>query len=120
MAVMRPSLLPGLIDSLVRNFSKGQKYVRIFEFGNVFVSSKKNAYEERMIFAGLVAGTHGNNVWEQTGSSYDYFDLKGALGSVTRFLKSNLTEQPESGRPFMLMGKNVRLMANGQDCGYFG
>ena len=120
MAVMRPSLLPGLIHSMVRNFSKGQKYVKIFEFGNIFVSSRENAYKERMVFAGLVAGTHGNNVWEQTGSSYDYFDLKGALDSVTRFLKLNLTEQPGSGRPFMLMGKSVRLMANGQDCGYFG
>ena len=120
MAVMRPSLLPGLIYSLIRNFSKGQKHVKLFEFGNVFINSKENAHEERMVFAGLVAGTHGNNVWEQTGSSYDYFDLKGALDSVTRFLKLNLTEQPGSGRPFMLMGKNVRLMANGQDCGYFG
>jgi phenylalanyl-tRNA synthetase beta chain len=120
MAVMRPSLLPGLIDSLVRNFSKGQKQVKVFEFGNVFISSKENAYEERMIFAGLAAGTHENNVWEQTGSSYDYFDLKGVLDSVTRFLKLNLTEQPGSELPYMLMGKNVRLMANGQDCGYFG
>jgi len=96
MAVMRPSLLPGLIHSSIRNFSKGQKYVKLFEFGNVFVSSEKNGYKERMVFAGLVAGTHGNNVWEQTGSSYDYFDLKGALDSVTRFLKLNLTEQPGS------------------------
>jgi phenylalanyl-tRNA synthetase beta chain len=69
MAVMRPSLLPGLIHSLVRNFSKGQKHVKIFEFGNVFINSKENRYEERMVFAGLIAGTHGNNVWEQTGSS---------------------------------------------------
>ena len=120
MAVMRPSLLPGLIHSLIRNFSKGQKHVKIFEFGNVFINSKENRYEERMVFAGLIAGTHGNNVWEQTGSSYDYFDLKGTLDSVTRFLKLNLTEQPRSERPFMLAGKNVRLMANGQDCGYFG
>ena len=33
MDVMRPSLLPGLAQSAIRNFSKGQKYVRIFELG---------------------------------------------------------------------------------------
>ena len=61
-----------------------------------------------------------NSVWKQTGESYDYFDLKGALNSVVDQMKIKLTEQPKSGRPFMLNDKSVELVANGQIFGYFG
>ena len=121
MDVMRPSLLPGLAQSAIRNFSKGQKYVRIFELGNVFIRGKRGEWKERMVVSAFVAGVHENNVWEQTGKSYDYFDLKGALNSVSNCLKSKLIEQPdELERSFMLKGKSVGLTAGGQDCGYLG
>ena len=120
MGVMRPSLLPGLAQSAIRNFSKGQKHVRIFEFGKVFMRGKRDEREERMVVSAFVAGVHENNVWEQTGKSYDYFDLKGALDSVSSCLKLKLIEQPELERSFMLKGKSVRLAVGGQDCGYLG
>ncbi len=120
MDVMRPSLLPGLAQSAIRNFSKGQKYVRIFELGNVFIRGKRGEWKERMVVSALVAGVHENNVWEQTGESYDYFDLKGALDSVSSCLKLKLIEQPELERSFMLKGKSVVLAVGGQDCGYLG
>ena len=121
MGVMRPSLLPGLVQSAIRNFSKGQKHVRIFEFGNVFMRGKRGEREERTVVSAFAAGVHENNVWEQTGKSYDYFDLKGALNSVSSCLKSKLIEQPdELERSFMLKGKSVGLTAGGQDCGYLG
>lgn len=120
MGVMRPSLLPGLIQSVKRNFSKGQKRVKIFEFGNVFMRGKQGKLEEITAFAAFVAGIYETSVWKQTGKSYDYFDLKGTLDSVVGQMKLKLTEQPESGRPFMLKGKSVELVANDQVCGYFG
>jgi phenylalanyl-tRNA synthetase beta chain len=120
LGVMRPSLLPGLVKSAIRNFSKGKKDVRIFEFGHVFMSGKTGKREEILIFSALVAGVHGNNLWEQTGKHHDYFDLKGTLDSVCRCLKLKLTEHAEMKRPFMLKGKSVGLKVDGQDCGYLG
>jgi len=120
MGVMRPSLLPGLIQSAIRNFSKGQKHVRIFEFGNVFMRGKQGEREERMVVSAFISGVHENNVWEQTGKSYDYFDLKGSLDSVGRCLKLKLIEQPELERSFMLKSRSVGLTVDAQDCGYLG
>ena len=120
MGVMRPSLLPGLIQSVIRNCSKGEKRVKIFEFGNIFLRNKQGELEEKTALGALVAGTYENSVWKQTGESYDYFDLKGTLDSVIGQMKIKLTEQPESGRPFMLKGKNVELVTNDKVCGYFG
>jgi len=120
MGIMRPSLLPGLIQSAMRNFSKGQKHVRIFEFGNVFMRGKEGEREERMVVSAFISGVHGNNVWEQTGKNYDYFDLKGALDSVGRCLKLNFVEEPELEKSFMLKSRSVGLTVDGQDCGYIG
>jgi len=120
MEVMRPSLLPGLIQSVIKNFTKGQKQLKVFEFGNVFMRGKQCKREEKTALAVLVAGVYENNIWKQTGKSYDYFDLKGILYSVTEQIKLKLKEQPESVRPFMLKGKSVELVANDQVCGYFG
>ena len=120
MGVMSPSLLPGLIQSAVRNFSKGQKQVKIFEFGNIFLVGPRGKREERMVLSVFVAGVHENNVWTQTGENYDYFDLKGVLGSISNCLKLELVEQPGLGKPFMFKDKSVGLMLDGQVCGYFG
>ena len=94
--------------------------MRIFELGNVFICGKRGEWKERTVVSAFVAGVHENNVWEQTGKSYDYFDLKGALDSVSSCLKLKLIEQPELERFFMLKGKSVGLTVGGQDCGYLG
>ena len=120
MGVMRPSLLPGLVQSAIRNFSKGQKHVRIFEFGNIFMRGKQGEREERIVISAFIAGVYENNVWEQTGESYDFFDLKGVLDSLSKYLKINLIEQLELKRPFMLKGKSVELTLGDQSCGYLG
>ena len=120
MGIMRPSLVPGLIQSVIRNLSKGQKQVKIFEFGNIFMRGKQGGREEKTVLAALATGIYENNVWKQTGKSYDYFDLRGILDSVTGQMKLKLAERPVVSQPYMLPGKSVELLAGGQVCGYFG
>ena len=120
MGIMRPSLVPGLIQSVIRNLSKGQKQVKIFEFGNIFMRGKQGGREEKTILAALATGIYENNVWKQTGKSYDYFDLRGILDSVTGQMKLKLAERPVVSQPYMLPGKSVELLAGDQVCGYFG
>ena len=120
MGVMRPSLVPGLIQSAVRNLSRGQKQVKIFELGHIFLCDRQGERVEKIAFAGLAAGVYESSVWKPTGKSYDYYDLKGILDSVAAQFKLELTEQPAFGRPYMLRGKSVELLVGGSVCGYFG
>ena len=120
MDFMRPSLLPGLVQSAMTNFSKGQKHVRVFECGNIFVSGEGGEREEKMVVSAFISGVQENNVWEQTGKSYDYYDLKGTLSAVSRLLKLKLIEHPEPENSFMLKGRSVGLTVDGKACGYLG
>jgi phenylalanyl-tRNA synthetase beta chain len=73
-AVLRPSLLPGLIDSASHNRRRGRKDVRLFESGSRFGA----AGEGRAV--GLVWSGAGNALhWSAPQRTVDFFDIKGAV-----------------------------------------
>ena len=73
-AVLRPSLLPGLIESCTHNRRRGRKDVQLFETGSRFTS----AGEGRSI--GLVwTGPRRARTGRAARASVDFFDVKGAV-----------------------------------------
>jgi len=72
-AVLRPSLVPGLIDSCSHNRRRGLKDVRLFEIGNRFTGDGEN---RAMAFAWC--GT-GKPHWSAAGRGVDFFDVKGVV-----------------------------------------
>ena len=74
-AVLRPSLIPGLLAALERNINGGAKSVRLFEIGRVF--SKDG---ERVHLAGLLTGDALPASWGETAPrKAGLFDLKGCV-----------------------------------------
>jgi phenylalanyl-tRNA synthetase beta chain len=76
-AVLRPSLLPGLIDALVHNRRRERRDVRLFEIGTRFTP----AGEIRTLAAAL-AGRADREHWSETPRDTDFFDVKGAVEGV--------------------------------------
>jgi phenylalanyl-tRNA synthetase beta chain len=74
LAVMRPSLLPGLVAAAVRNMARGERSVRLFELGRRYL-----AEGERMTAGLVLAGEARPRHW-QTGRArgFDGFDAKAA------------------------------------------
>jgi phenylalanyl-tRNA synthetase beta chain len=74
---LRPTLLSGLLEVLVRNVRAGAPSARLFELGHVF--SPETAAETRslaIVFSGnAVSGPH----WRSESRRLDLFDLKGAI-----------------------------------------
>ncbi len=75
LAVMRPSLLPGLVAAAKRNRDRGQKAVQLFECGKRYVAA--SADTERLGVALLGAGDKTARHW-QTGKAqgHDVWDAK--------------------------------------------
>ena len=80
MNVLRPSLLPGLLDSLRHNLNRQNHDVALFEVGRVFSLSEGQVREERNI-AFAITGARVPAFWsgEDREARCDVFDLKGAL-----------------------------------------
>ncbi|HEV7843905.1 MAG TPA: phenylalanine--tRNA ligase subunit beta, partial [Pyrinomonadaceae bacterium] len=89
MTRMRPTLLPGLLQSVRHNFNYGTRDVRLFETGIVFASCQDEGELpiERDAFA-LVATGHAVEE-ERAGdaSELDFYDLKGALEAAVDAMK---------------------------------
>ena len=82
MSVMRTSLWPGLINTLVYNKSRQQQRVRLFEVGMCF-SQHDSLMQENKI-AGLISGLATQEQWGAASREVDFYDLKGHIENVLR------------------------------------
>ncbi|MCL5096993.1 MAG: hypothetical protein M1608_05595 [Candidatus Omnitrophica bacterium] len=80
MTLLRPSLLPGLLDSLQRNLNRKSPDLALFEIGRVFETVNGAPREERRV-AIMLTGQRQPTFWSgnDRGAKYDIFDLKGVL-----------------------------------------
>lgn len=81
MAVMRTSLLPGLVNALRSNLNRQQTRVRLFETGLRFVPASEGLQQEPMI-AGLIYGSRLPESWSNTSESVDFFDIKADVEAL--------------------------------------
>jgi phenylalanyl-tRNA synthetase beta chain len=84
MDVMRTSLWPGLLETLVRNLRRQEHRIRIFELGRVF-SLQRGKSIERSCIGGAILGPAFANQWDGTRPDVDFFDVKGDIEALLAF-----------------------------------
>lgn len=80
MNALRPSLLPGLLDSLRHNVSRKNYDAALFEVGRVFINVNGQTKEERHVAIALT-GQRALSFWsgDDRDAKFDVYDLKGLL-----------------------------------------
>jgi len=83
-AVMRPSIVPGLVASAVRNVRQQAKSLRFFEMGRVFrnAGGGKAKDQESETLGLLVSGGAAVGGWNQVERQADLYDLKGLVQAL--------------------------------------
>ncbi len=83
-AVMRPSIVPGLVASAARNVRQQAKSLRFFEMGRVFrnAGGGKAKDQESETLAILLSGGTAPAGWNQTDRQADLHDLKGLVNAL--------------------------------------
>lgn len=86
LAVMRSSLIGGLVANLGTNLKRRQSRVRLFEVGRVFLrdaaAQPVAGYRQPWMLAGLAFGSALPDGWAAGGRKVDFFDLKGDLEAL--------------------------------------
>jgi phenylalanyl-tRNA synthetase beta chain len=80
LAVMRPSLLPGLVEALRHNRARQQERVRLFEVARVFAAGDPPV--ETPSLAIVACGSARAEQWGEAVRMVDFFDLKGELDAL--------------------------------------
>jgi phenylalanyl-tRNA synthetase beta chain len=120
LAVMRPSLLPGLIEALSHNRARQQERVRLFELGRVFAAGDPPV--ETPSLAIVASGNAHSEQWGQAARPLDFFDLKGDLDALIAWGgEPQRWSVHADGLPGWLHpGRGARVARDGQTVGYLG
>ena len=112
--VMRPSLLPGLIDALSHNARHGRPDVRMFEIGTRF-SARGETRGAAFAWTGLGTPDH----WSGLRRPVDFSDIKGVVEQLAT-LASVTIGFAEADRAFLVPGRAASVLINGEAIGVLG
>ncbi len=113
-AVMRPSLLPGLVDAISHNRRRERRDVRLFEIGTAFSS----AGERRSVacaWTGLAMPDH----WSGGTRQVDFFDASGVAAQLAAMMEVQIELEP-SVRPYLTAGRAADIRAGDVTIGCVG
>lgn len=113
-AVMRPSLVPGLVDAVSHNRRHGRADVRLFEIGTRF-SPTGETRGAAFAWTGLATADH----WSGARRSVDFSDIKGVVEQLAGLFKVPV-QFAEAERPFLVAGRAATISVNGAVVGVFG
>ena len=112
-SIMRTSTLNGMLASLSTNYNRRNKDVRLYELGNIYLPKSLPVTElpdERTMFT---LGMYGKG---------DFFDMKGVCEEFFEKIgmKKKVTYDPNSGKPFLHLGRQANMIYEGKVVGYLG
>jgi phenylalanyl-tRNA synthetase beta chain len=113
-AVMRPSLLPGVIDALSHNRRHGRADVRLFEIGTRFAATGETR-GAGFAWTGLATSDH----WSGARRAVDFYDLKGVIEQLAAAFQVT-PAFGEIERPFLVPGRAAAINVGGRTIGVFG
>lgn len=127
-SVMRTSLLPGLLQALSYNLSRGVRDVRLFEVGPVYIpkdgsdASFAGLPEERKMIAAVACGRARPRNWNTPSEEADFYYLKGILEEMASRLGKaggQLAFRPHS-HPALHPARQATVLFGGLEVGLIG
>lgn len=119
LAVMRTSLLPGLVKSLVSNSTRQQTRLRLFELGRVFHAQGANLPSERQCLAAVFCGSVLAEQWSSQLKPVDFYDVKAVLESALARVGYAASYAP-SAKAFLHPGRSADVFVEGKLVGVLG
>jgi phenylalanyl-tRNA synthetase beta chain len=111
-AVLRRSMVPGLVDTARFNQRRGAGAVRLFEIGHLFLDCEEESL-------GIVLGGTAGTPWDGA-RAVDLFDLKGVVDTLLEAFAAELSIR-RAALPGVLSGTGAELVASsGARVGWFG
>jgi len=121
LAVMRTSLLPGLIEALRHNRARQQERVRLFEIARSFHATG-GAPDEIGRVAVVASGTARAEQWGEVSRPVDFFDLKGDLDALIAHTgePARWTIDTQDLPSWLHPGRGARVLRDGVPSGFLG
>jgi len=119
LAVMRTSLLPGLVSTLTANAARQQTRLRLFEIGRVFTAQGNDAPLERLCVAAVLCGPALAEQWSGKPAPVDFYDARAAVDAALARLGFEAVYRPAHAA-YLHPGRSAVITVAGKDIGHIG
>ena len=113
-AVMRPSVLPGVVDAVSHNRRHGRRDVQLAEIATAFA-----AEGERRSLAAAWTGAAAGDHWSGARRQVDFFDMKGVVAQACAALGVT-PDFAVTERDFLVAGRAAAVTVAGRAAGVVG
>jgi len=119
-AMMRPSLLMGLLHAVGRNLRRFVPEVRLFEAGKAFGRHLEPTLFEEPRLAFAACGSRLPGGWSGN-APLDFYDIKGVAESLLAILGAGPVHfVPTASFPFLAEGRAAQILRSGETIGWLG
>jgi len=123
--VLRPSLLPGMVEMLAHNLNNGKDKAKLFEIGTVFSGSAERVEERASLAIGLTGSTAATALHEADGAPF--FLMKGVVESLlarfaftTVYFDAPVATGEALPPAWIEPDRTARIVADGRTLGWMG
>jgi phenylalanyl-tRNA synthetase beta chain len=119
---MRASLVPGLLESVRRNFNHGNRDLKLFEVGRVFAESSVDGQlpKEQEAFALALTGGVVDEGHAVPYRDLDFYDLKAAIETACDAIRIPPLQFEAAEAAHLRPGQTSRIMLDGRQVGWAG
>ena len=125
LAVMRSSLIGGLLETVRYNFNRKLDRVRVFEIGRAFLRDARvqdgnldvGGIRQPVRVAALAYGTAAPEQWGEPARMVDFFDVKNDLQNLVAPLAARFEA---AGHPALHPGRSARVLIESREVGFIG
>ncbi|MFP4193995.1 MAG: phenylalanine--tRNA ligase subunit beta [Desulfobacterales bacterium] len=112
-AIMRTTLLPGLLEATQKNIFRQEKNLKLFEIGKAFYQApgRELPHEVEML-AALWTGLRAPAAWHTKPQPCDFYDIKGIAESLLSGLgikNAAYTKMPETACSYTQPGRTAQI-----------
>ena len=121
-AVMRSTMVYGLLEMMRKNAHVGCFNLKVFEMGRIFIHQREGELPvEKNRLGGLLTGLRGDDLWSGKEIKGDFYDLKGCIENILDDLKiKGVLFNSRHEEPFLHPGKACGIYAGDRYLGFVG
>lgn len=120
-SILRPSLVPGLVNVLSNNYKKNITNLGFFELGSIFESKGDNDLPDERQHLGIAVCGKLDKSWQEPVQERDFYYVKGIVEELLEALKiKNVTFEPLRDFPTLHPGRSAKILVDHETVGYIG
>ena len=123
-AVMRTSLVPGMLEAAQRNIARRENHLRLFEVGKVFHPVPDAVLpQEKEMLVGIWTGPAVPAAWHSRERACDFYDIKGVVETLVGGLGLSdvrFSALPDDRCRYTRAGHTARITCAGEPLGLVG